>query len=164
MKRVMQFVVQCVVLSGTLLALGCGQQPAPDTISIKLFPAALASDPLSAPPAGWSSIQYPGGPRARAGVYHVASEPIITGWNILTFRKAAQPDGMAVVAKLNAAGTMKMSRFSGDPANMKKPLAVNVDGRWADVFTMLTEISDGITLYGFTPEEADRLERYLATR
>ena len=153
-----------VLLLFALLALGCGEHPAASTIAIEVYPAVMSPDPELEPAAGWSSITYTGGPRARAGVYHVASEPILTGWNILTFRKAAQPDGMAIVARLNAAGTMKMAEFSGDPANIKKPLAVKIDGRWADVFALLTEVSNRITLYGFTPEEAERLERHLATR
>ncbi len=148
-----------------LFTLGCDQQPAATTISIKVFPATLAPDPLAEPATGWSRIEFAGGPRGRAGVYDLAPEPIITGWNILTFRGASQPDGsMAVVARLNAYGKNKMKAYSNDPANMKKPLVVNVDGRWADVYTLLTKVTDRMTIYGFTPEEVERLKKHLATR
>jgi hypothetical protein len=148
-----------------LCALGCGQQPAATTISIKVFPAVMAQDPLAEPATDWTRIEFAGGPRGRAGVYHLASKPIITDWNILTFKGASQPDGsMAVVARLNAYGENKMKAFSGDPANMKKPLAVNVDGRWADVYTLLERVTDRITIYGFTPEEIERLKKHLETR
>ena len=148
-----------------LFALGCGQQPAATTISIKVFPAALAQDPLAEPAPGWTRIEFAGGRRGRAGVYHVAPEPIITDWNILTFKGASQPDGsMAIVARLNAYGENKMKTFSGNPANLKKPLAVNVDGRWADVYTLLAKVTDRITIYGFTPEEIERLKKQVETR
>lgn len=147
-----------------LLALGCGQQQT-NTISIKLFPAVLASDPLSEPAAGWTRVEFPGGPRGRAGVYHLTAEPIMTDWNILTFKGASQSDGtMAVVARLNAYGESKLKAFSGDPTNLKKPLAMEVDGRLADVFTLLTETSDRITIYGFTEEEVTRLRKHIETR
>ena len=134
------------VLTLLLFALGCGQQPAATTISIKVFPAVLAQDPLSEPATGWTRMKFAGGPHGRAGVYHLAPEPIITDWNILTFKAAALPDGsMAVVARL-------------------KPLAVNIDGRWADVFTLLSKVKDRITIYGFSPEEIERLKKHLATR
>ena len=110
-------------------------------------------------------MKFAGGPHGRAGVYHLAPEPIITDWNILTFKAAALPDGsMAVVARLNAYGENKMKTFSGDPDNLKKPLAVNIDGRWADVFTLLSKVKDRITIYGFSPEEIERLKKHLATR
>ena len=147
-----------------LFALGCGQQPA-TTISIKVYPAVRPPSPQAEPEAGWARIEFAGGPRARAGVYHVAPDPLLTDWNILTFRDAGQPGGsMAVVARLNAYGMEKMKAFSTDPANMKKPLAVNIDGRWADVYPLLMEVADRITLYGFTPEEVERLKKHLATR
>jgi hypothetical protein len=153
------------VLTLLLFALGCGQQPAATTISIKVFPAVMAQDPLSEPATGWTRMEFAGGPHGRAGVYHLAPEPIITDWNILTFRAAAVPDGsMAVVARLNAYGENKMKTFSGDPDNLKKPLAVNIDGRWADVFTLLSKVEDRITIYGFSPEETERLKKHLATR
>ena len=71
---------------------------------------------------------------------------------------------MAVVARLNAYGESKLKAFSGDPTNLKKPLAVEVDGRLADVFTLLTETSDSITIYGFTEEEVTRLRKHIETR
>ena len=58
----------------------------------------------------------------------------------------------------------KVSEFTGNPANLKRHLATEIDGRLADVSPLLDKISDRVTLYGFTPEEAERLERYLATR
>lgn len=152
-------------LIALFFAAACGQQPEAATISIKLFPAILAQDPLSEPEAGWTSIEFAGGVRGRAGVYHLAPEPVITDWNILTFKKASQPDGtMAVVARLNAYGKNQMTTFSSDPANLKRPMAVNVDGRWCDVFTLLSKTTDRITIYGFTPEEIERLEKSLITR
>jgi len=148
-----------------LVALGCGQQPAATTVSIKVFPAVLAGGPESEPPPGWTSVEYTGGPHGRVGVYHLAPEPLITDWNILTFRDAAQPNGsMAIVARLNAYGQGKMTTFSSEAANLKKPLVVQVDGRTADVFTLLSSTTDRVTLYGFTVAEAERLKNYFTTR
>ena len=154
------------VFAGLLFALGCGQQPAATTISVKVFPAVLAQqDPLSELATGWTRMKYDGGPRGRAGAYYLAPEPIITDWNILTFKAATLPDGsMAVVARLNAHGKNKMKTFSGDPDNLKQPLVVNIDGRWADVFTLLSKVTDRITIHGFSPEEIERLKRHLETR
>ena len=38
-----------------------------------------------------------------------------------------------------------------------------IDERWADIRPLLDKISDRVTLYGFTPEEAERLLTGLAT-
>ncbi len=153
------------VLMTLLVALGCGQQPEATTISIKVFPAVPAGGPQSEPPPGWTRLEYTGGPHGRVGVYHVAPEPLISDWNILTFRDAAQPDGsMAIVARLNAYGQGKMTTFSSAAANLKRPLVVQVDGRTADIFTLLTLTTDRVTLYGFTVAETERLKKYFTTR
>ena len=157
----------CLFAPACLLILdGCEEEREPPvTISVKLFPARLVEDPTAEPEAGWRLVEYGGSVRAGAGTYLVAPEPIMTEWNISAFKTAFQPDGSAAVtARLNAYGRRKVSEFTGDPANLKKHLATEIDGRWADIRPLLRKISDRVTLYGFTPEEAERLERYLATR
>jgi len=89
----------------------------------------------------------------------------MTEWNILTFREAHQADGrVAVVALLNEYAKRKLGPFSTDSLNVKKPLALQIDGRWADVSPLLATITDKITLYGFTVEEAAKLQQSLKTR
>ena len=43
-------------------------------------------------------------------------------------------------------------------------LAVQIDGRWADISPLLSSITGRTMICGFTAEEAERFERHLATR
>ena len=145
-----------------LLASCDGEVAAP--ISVKLYQAMEAGSETEAPD-GFRVISYEGGARSAAGRYFVAQEPVMTEWNILTFREAHQADGrIAVVALLNEYAKRKLGPFSTDSLNVKKPLALQIDGRWADVSPLLATITDKITLYGFTVEEAAKLQQSLKTR
>ena len=57
-----------------------------------------------------------------------------------------------------------MGRFSANPDNIKKPLALNINGRWASFAPLLGATGDRMTLYGFTASEAEHLEHYIATK
>ena len=153
--------ISCCCLA--ILLSSCDQDE--DTgISVNLF-RAIEAGTETEPPGGFRVISFKGGPRAAAGPYFVAEEPIMTEWNILTFRQATQSDGsVAVVALLNEYARRKLGEFSADSANIKKPLALQIDERWADISPLLSTITDKITLYGFTKEEAAQLQRSLETR
>ena len=143
--------------------LGCSDN-AP-TISVKLFPARLDEGNSSDPPSGWRRVDYAGGERAGKGIYLVAEKPIITEWNLKAFKATSQSNGKLVVtALLNAYGNDKISKHTGKVKDMRQHFALSIDGRWTDFSPILDEISDRITLFGFTPEEVTRLEDYLNTR
>ena len=150
-------------LAPVLFLLGlaaCGDPP--DHISVRVFPAVLAADADREEAAGWDSVFFEGSSRCPAGAYLVAPEPLFTEWNILAFRAAGQPDGrVAVVARLNEYAARKMRKFCADSTRLKRPLGVCIDGRWADFTPLLGWTGNRITLYGFTREETDRLQRYL---
>ena len=154
-------IIACCCLALTLSS--CDQDEGVG-ISIKLFRAIEAGSETE-PPDGFRVISFKGGPRAAAGQFFVAEEPIMTEWNILTFREATQADGsVAIVALLNEYARRKLGEFSADSANIKKPLALQVNGRCADISPLLTTITDKITLYSFTKDEAAQLQRSLETR
>ena len=140
-----------------LLALfltACGDDP----ISIKVCPALLTTDP---PATGWVRVEFDGSQRSPAGTYHVREEPLFTEWNILEFKDAGEG---TIAVRLNAYAVRKMKRFSADPAHQKKPLAININGRWADFMPLLGETSDRMLLYGFTPEEKAQLADYIKNK
>ena len=143
----------------------CGEEDVAATISVKVFPARLAEDPLAEPQAGWRRLEYSGGVRAGAGTYLVAEKPLLTEWNLVAVKIASQPDGSAAVTgRLNAYAKREVSEVTADAENRRGHLAVQIDGRWADVSPLLRRITDRITIYGFTTEEAQRLDRYLTAR
>lgn len=152
-----------LLLCGVLLALwNCGNKPA---ISIQVFPAVLAADPQTPAPAGWERVDFKGSPRAAAGVYHVRLDTLLSEWNIIACRPVSPDEGGAGAAvRLNAYAKNKMERFSADPANLRKPLAVRINGRWADFIPVLDRISDRMVLFGFSEKEVADLDQYLATR
>ena len=152
-----------LLLYGALLALwNCGDKP---SISIQVFPAELASDPQSPAPAGWERVEFAGSPRAAAGVYHVHLDTLLSEWNIIACRPVSPDEGGAGAAvRLNAYAENKMEKFSTDPVNIKQPLAVRINGRWADFAPLLDQISDRMVLFGFTEKEVADLDQYLAHR
>lgn len=153
----MKFYLAFILLPMLLAA--CGDEP--DPISIQVFPAVLAVD-ARPEMAAWDTVTFAGSQRSPAGSYQVAPEPLFTEWNIIAFRPASQADGsMAITALLNAYAAQKLDRFSSDPVNLKKPLAIKINGRWADFLPLLDQAEKRITLYGFTAEEADQLQHYL---
>ena len=152
-----------MVAWGFALALAaCGDS---DEISVKLYPAALARNPGAEPESGWRRVEFGGSQRSGAGVYHVAEEPLLTEWSIIALKIASQADGSkAVAVRLNAYGKKKIGEFTGDPANHKSFLAVEIDGRWADFHPVLAQVRDRMTLHGFSEEQAQRLQRDVANR
>lgn len=150
-----------LVVSACLLqACGDGQ-----TISVKLYAAKLDEQPTADPPAGWRRVEYKGGQRAGKGIYLVAEKPVITEWNLLAIKTGSQPDGSIVVtARLNAYSMGKLSEHTANAAGQRRLLALDVDGRWADFSPILNQVKDRISLFGFTPDQASRLEKYLETR
>ena len=149
----------------SLLALpltACGNEP----ISIQVSPAVLAADPQAALQPGWALIKYSGDQHSAAGAYHVREEPLFTEFNIIAFRVAAsQPDGRrAVVVRLNEYATRKMKKYSSDPANLKKPLGLSINGHWANFAPLLEETQNRMTLWGFTQGEVEQLEHYMKNK
>ena len=153
-----------VICCALILTLSCEMEDGKAPISVKLFQAVHAADAVKVPE-GFREVFFPGGPHAAGGQYFIATEPLMTEWNILTFREASVTDGsVAVVVRLNEYAIRKLGKFSSDEANIKKPLALQIDGRWADVSPLLSRITDKITLYGFTLDEAERLQQSLKER
>lgn len=145
-----------------LLLAACSGKP--DPISVQVYPAVLALD-ASSEMAAWDTVTFAGSQRSPAGAYLVAQEPLLTEWNIIAFHPASQADSsVAITALLNAYAAQKLDRFSSDPVNLKKPLAIRVNGRWADFLPLLDRVEKRITLYGFTAAEADQLQRYLDSK
>jgi hypothetical protein len=152
-----------LLLCGALLSLwSCGNKP---SISIQVFPSMLAETPQDPAPTGWERVDFAGSPRAAAGVYHVRLDTLLSEWNIIASRAVSPPEGgTGAAVRLNAYAVNKMEKYSTDPANLRKSLAVRVNGRWADFAPMLDRISDRMVLYGFTEREVKDLDEYLATR
>lgn len=142
---------------------GCGErQP---SISVQLFPAALASDPQQQADPGWQRVEFAGSGRAVAGVYFVRPDTLLSEWNIIACKPVSQPDGaLGVAVRLNAYAMRKMEQFSGDEANLRQPLALRINGRWADFAPLLDRVRDRMALYGFTQKEIEDLEAYLKSR
>ena len=141
--------------------ISCGDDP----ITIALCPARLASDPTTSPPSGWSLVEYDGDTLTVAGTYYVRDKPLITEWSIIALKIASQPEGSkAAVVRLNEYAIRNLKKFSSTPANLKNPLALQINGRWASFTPLLEVTSDRITLRGFTPKETEQLERYVATK
>ena len=65
---------------------------------------------------------------------------------------------------MNAYGQKQMAEFTSGEGRPRRYLAVKVDGRWADIGPILSPVRDRLTLYGFTEEETERLERAIASR
>ena len=147
----------------TLCLSACGKEP--DPISIQVFPAVLAADAPAEIATGWDSVTFAGSPRRPAATYLVAPKPLFTEWNIIAFRAAVQPDSsQSITVRFNAYAVGKLQKFSADAANLKRPLAVRIDDRWADFMPLLGQTGDRMTLYGFTRAEVDQLQHYLDSK
>ena len=137
---------------------------APDAITVQVCPAVFAAAADTAA-AAWDTMVFKGNERAVAGTYLVCREPLFTEWNIVALHAGPQPDGtQAVTARLNAYAEQRLGAFTSKPQNQKRPLAVRINGRWADFVPVLGPITDRITLYGFTAPEAAALRQYVDTR
>lgn len=152
-----------MVAWGFALALtACGDS---DEISVKIYPAVLAADPGAEPAQGWRRAEFGGSQRSGAGMYHVAAEPLVTEYGFIALKAASLADGSkAVAVRLNAYSQKKIGEFTGDPANHKSFLAVEIDGQWVDFHPVLTRVRDRMMLHGFTEEQAQRLHRNVANR
>lgn len=146
------------------LLIGCGgEQDKP--VDLQLFAAVYDTDPGAPPPAGWQRVTFEGNLRSRAVSVLVGSEPLLTGWNIVTFHAAEETDGSrAISIRLNAAGQKKMRTYGADETRVKQPLALRIDGRWCDVSPLLANVTDRMTLYGLTAQETERLEQWIQIR
>jgi hypothetical protein len=152
----------CASLLLALSLAACGGDKSP--VAIQVFPAVLAVD-ARAEAAGWDSVTFAGSNRCPAGLYRVAREPLFTDWNLVAVRSVSQPDGSAAVAaRLNAQAARRLSQFSADPTHLKKPLAIKVNGRWADFMPLLAQVNDRLILYGFTQDEVTQLQASIENR
>lgn len=143
----------------------CGDDEVSSTIDIRVYPARLDDRPGEPPPPGWQRVAFAGSARTPAATYLVAPDSLLTGWSLVAFRAAVEPDGSrAVTCRINAAGQKRLADFAADETHLKMPLAVRVDARWADFSPLLRPPGDRLTLYGLTADEAVRLERWLAVR
>ena len=154
------YAVLIIVLSGLY---GCAEE-AP--FSIQVMPAVLVKDLQQPPAGGWTRVEFAGSPQTGPGFYDVAPDTLLTEWNIIAYKTANNTDGTnSVIIRLNAYSQQKMEKFSNTEAdNLKKPLAVRIDGRWADFIPLLDRVTDRITLGGFTPRDITRLEAYIAAK
>ena len=148
------------ILSLALTVAGCDQDP----ISIEVFPAVLTS-PQEEAPGEWRRVEFEGSVRSPGGIYLVGNDRLFSDWNIIAFRPSPQPDGsVAINLRLNEYARRKMAAFSADAANLKKPVAINVNGRWADFVPILGPVGDRFTLFGLTEGEVEGLQHQLDTR
>ena len=140
---------------------GCGDD---SPLSLKLVPAHLASTDAQAP-AGWTETSFGGNNRAAAGTYHIAPEPLLTEWNIIAAKSnAAENNTHTVAVRLNAYAVRQLEKFCADPANLKAPLVLLLDGQAVDVFPLLRPPGDRLLLYGFSTRQTQRLEEYLKNK
>lgn len=159
-RRILPLVVLC---AAGLWA--CGQDKETVTIDVQVFPAQLDESPAAPPPAGFQRVQFTGNGRSQAATFLVSDSTILTGWSITALRSAEAPDGNRTISvRLNAAAKKRLAEFCADGTNLKKPLALRIDGRWADFSPLLRPPGDRMSLYGFTPAEAARLEQWLQVR
>ena len=138
----------------------CDQEP----VAIEIFPAVLQSPQIEAP-AEWRPVQFAGSVRSPAGTYLVSPDRLFSDWNIAAFKPSPQADGsVAINVRLNEYARRKMAEFSSQADNLKKPLAVNVNGRWADFTPLLGPVGNRMTLYGLTASEAETLQHQIDVR
>ena len=111
------------------------------------------------------TVEFAGRANGQAIAYVVASEPLITEWNIVACKIADQGSGLKIIAaRLNAYGSQKMQKFSADPARLKQPLGLKVGARWVSFTPLLNQVQDRIQLRGLTAAEAEQLQRDIETR
>ena len=147
----------CAICALALLLTACGE----DTLSLKVHPAQRAPDAQAQPPEGWQRIEFAGSPRGQAGIYFVRTEPLLTEFNIIEFRDAGE---RTISVRLNAYSIQKLQKFASDSTHLKKPLAININDRWADLTPLLEAPKDRMFLHGFTDEEKAQLRHTIDTR
>ena len=166
MGRFLPRAATCVAACLVLVVLSaCGGSEEAVDIDVQVFPARLDENPGDPVETGWRRVEFSGSGRSRAGIFLVAENSILTGWSITALRVAEETDGSRVISlRLNAAAIKRLAEFCEDEANLKMPLALSIDGRWADFNPLLRAPGDRMSLYGFTPEEAARIERWMQIR
>jgi hypothetical protein len=148
------------ILVLALSFVGCDVEP----VSIEVFPAVLMN-PQIEPPNEWRPVKFDGSVRSPGGTYLVGPERLFSDWNITAFRPSPQPDGsFAINVRLNEFARRKMAAFSSDPGNLKKPVAIHVNGRWTDFAPILGAVGDRFTLFGLSESEVEGLQYQLDTR
>lgn len=155
-----------IVLCAAAVALcACADEPEAVTIDLQVFPARLDDAPQAQPPEGFQRVQFAGNQRSPAATYLVSDQSILTGWSITAVRVAEEPDGTRAISfRLNAAAKKRLAEFTADPANLKTPLGLRINGRWADFSPLLRPPGDRMSLYGLAAAEAALLERWLQVR
>lgn len=151
----MKYLISLATL--TLLLTACGE----DNISFKVHPARPAPDIQAQPPDGWQLVEFAGSSHGQAGAYFVRQEPILTEFNIIEFRDAGE---LTIAVRLNAYSIGQLQQFANEPTNLKQPLAININGRWADFFPFLQAPKDRMFLYGFTKKEKKQLRHTIENR
>jgi hypothetical protein len=164
--RIMRIAALCSAICIALVVLNaCGEAEQGVTIDIQLLQAQLDPNPGAPIPDGFTRVEFPGSHRTRAGTFLVGTQTLATGWSITAFRGGEEPDGSRAISfRLNAAAKKRLAEFSTVEANLKLPLALRIDGRWADFSPLLRAPVDRMNLYGFTPEEVSRLEQWMQVR
>ena len=152
--------MRLIVAAVLLLSLAsCGEKE----ISLKVCPAVLAA--ADAPvPAGWLVVTFAGSQHAAAGTYHVREKPLLTEWNVVAAKTGGEEAGYQVTVRLNEYAKRALANYCADEANLKNPLALNVNGRWASFTPMLRSPGDRLTLHGLDAAEAQQLEQYVAVK
>ena len=111
-----------------LLFAACGEDK-PQPLSIQVVPAKLIGDTKGSEYANWDTVEFTGG--GGAITYLVASEPLLTEWNIVACKIADGGSQTKIVAaRLNAYGSKKMQNFSENTVNLKQPLGLKIGDRW----------------------------------
>ena len=166
MGRSLPSAAACVATCLLLVALcGCGGGEEAVDIDVQVFPARLDENPGETAPAGWRRVEFSGSLRSRAGTFLVSDKSILTGWSITALRVGEETDGSRFISfRLNAAAKKRIAEFCVDEANLKTLLGLSIDGRWADFSPLLRAPGDRLSLYGFSAEEAERVERWLQVR
>ena len=141
----------------TLILTACGEE----TISFKVHPARPPPNAQAQPPEGWQLVEFSGSPRTKAGAYFLRQEHLFTEFSVIDFRDAGD---QTIAVRLNAYSLRQLQQFADDPANLKQPLAININGRCADIFPFLQAPKDRMFLYGFSKEEKNQLRRSIETR
>mgnify|MGYP004323004201 CR=1 FL=1 len=139
--------------------ISCGAEE----LALKVCPAVPAAADAE-PPTGWTAVEFAGSQHAAAGTYHVREKPLFTEWNLMAAKGTNSGDKAQVTVRFNEYARRQIDNFSSDAANLKKPLALNLDGRWLSFTPLLRPPGDRLTLYGFTPAEAERVEQFVASK
>ena len=146
-----------------LLFVACSEDKA-QPLSVQVVPARLLGDARGPEYAAWDTVEFVGNNDNKA-TYLVAPEPLITEWNIVACKIAdGGQQGQIIAARLNAYGSQKMQRYGETAANLKQPLGLKIGDRWANFAPLLKQVQDRIQLRGFTPAEAEQLQRDIAQR